>query len=123
MDDTKIAWFYSFNVLAFMFFTYLFAFIYNIFYNKFFTNNIELKINNDEIKYGICIWILIFFEFLFAVLALREWKYAIVSLINSLGMFIPIFLSRIILKEKISFLQIIVFVLFLIMITIIYLWN
>lgn len=104
---------------------WLYLFISNIFWSLYIFS--RLKLSKTElvfIKKEILFWsifgIFAFSWFLLLLLSLKEWKLAVVQIISSIAIFIPILLSMIFYKEKISRVRFIWLILFMISLGIFY---
>ena len=111
----KYIWFIDFDIATYMFYSLIFWIIY-IFSKKEIYKKSQKKISKNEIIYWIIRWILIFFSFFLLLLSLQTWPFVFVSIITSIGIFIPIILSMIFYKEKINKNKILAFILLLVII-------
>jgi len=72
------------------------------------------NIINRELFYGSIRWVVLYFWFIFLILALQKWPLVLVWMSHSISIFVPIILSIIIYGEKINIKKIIAFLLFII---------
>ncbi len=107
----------NFDIATYMFLSWLIWSIYLMIFKKdIFTKNVSKSIHKREFKIWIIKWILTLFWFTSLLLALRQWPFVLVQLINVSSIFIPIIFSFIIYKERININKIIAFFLFFVVI-------